>query len=668
MVTALLLVGAATASLSAPPPMNAPLRQRHPVSERDLVEAADISGVSLSPDGKKLAYRVSRPSIKKNETMLDWYVVDVGGDAPPIRIGSGGIAQHSGAGTLLEQLPIWDRDSRGLRFRALDREAVAIWHWRSGSIAEREIVDAADILAFEVSTDGRAIRYSVGATRSQIAQAEREAYANGALVDRHLDLMEPIAGGTIEGGKRIMQRLPSSWFGRERILFDTPRREIVVEVEDARVSLASAPPVFAAAAPAQGASVTAEDGSTASLTSEGVSRVRVMRSTGQRIDCTAPICRSSQVAALAWRPGRDEILLFERTGSARETVWLWRVGASSARAAIKTDGATRSSAHTPRCAIGAEALVCADAGAVVPPHIVRLSYDGQRKILDDPNAELRTRISARATAMSWGRGVTGVLLRPVHTMAPVPLVVQYYRCSGFLKGGVGEEIPMLPLVDHGIAILCMDRVRAEKEAGTGESYRLALSDIESALDQLARQDIIDPARVGIGGLSFGSEVTLFAIRKSNRFSAATIASSQMTPAYYWANALPGRGFAEMLEEYWKIGDPDTDPQRWRELSAVYDVASIDTPLLMQLPEVEARHVAELHTRMKHAGKAVDFYAFADEPHIKKQPVHKLAVYRRNLDWFRFWLKGDVDPDPAKADQYRRWHAYREAQKPAGPKL
>ncbi len=401
--------------------------------------------------------------------MLDWYVVDVDGDAPPIRIGSGGIAQHSGAGTLLEQLPIWDRDLRGLRFRALDREAVAIWHWRTGSIAEREIVDAADILAFEVSTDGRAIRYSVGATRSQIAQAEREAYANGALVDRHLDLMEPVAGGTIEGGKRIMQRLPSSWFGRERILFDTPRREIVVDVEDARVSLASAPPVLQQPRRRRVHPSQPKMEARRALPPRAFQAVRVTRSTGQRIDCTAPICRSSQLAALAWRPGRDEILLFERTGSARETVWLWRVGASSARAAIKTDGATRSSAHTPRCAIGAEALLCADAGAVVPPHIVRLSYDGQRKILDDPNAELRTRISARATAMSWGRGVTGVLLRPVHTMAPVPLVVQYYRCSGFLKGGVGEEIPMLPLVDgHGIAILCMDRVRAEKkEVGNG---------------------------------------------------------------------------------------------------------------------------------------------------------------------------------------------------------
>jgi hypothetical protein len=51
------------------------------------------------------------------------------------------------------------------------------------------------------------------------------------------------------------------------------------------------------------------------------------------------------------------------------------------------------------------------------------------------------------------------------------------------------------------------------------------------------------------------------------------------------------------------------------------------------------------------------YAFPNEPHIKTQPRHKLAVYQRNLDWFRFWLLGAVDPDPAKAEQYRRWRAF-----------
>ncbi|MBJ7501001.1 MAG: Atxe2 family lasso peptide isopeptidase [Sphingopyxis sp.] len=660
MVTAWLLAGAATAGLSVSSDRIETESERRPVSERDLVEAADISGLRLSPDGLKLAYRVSRPSIEKNETMLDWYVVDVAGIASPTRIG-GGIAQHGGAGTLLEQSPVWDRDSLGLRFRAFDGEAAVIWHWRSGSIARRELVDAADILAFEVSADGQSIRYSVGATRAEILQAERDAYANGALVDRHLDLMEPVAGGTIEGGKRIMQRLPSAWFNRERLLSRTPKKEIVVQTRGANNIPAKDPPDFTPELSEQGVNVLAESGSRARLASEGISTLRVIRKDGQTIDCTVAICRSPQLAALAWRPGRDELLLFERTGSARETIWLWRVGAPGARVANHSDGATRSSAHTPRCAVGIEALFCAEAGPVSPPHVVRLGYDGKRTILADPNAALRMRIDARATPMSWARGVTGVLLQPANMKMPVPLVVQYYRCSGFLKGGVGDEIPMLPLVEHGIAVMCMDRVRAEKEAGTGESYRLALSDIQSALDQLVNQGVVDPARVGIGGLSFGSEVTLYAIRKTNRFAAATIASSQMTPSYFWANALPGRGFAEMLEEYWKIGDPDSDPKRWRELSAVYDIGSINTPLLMQLPEAEARHVAELHTRMKRAGKAVDFFAFADEPHIKKQPIHKLAVYRRNLDWYRFWLKGDEDPDPAKAEQYQRWRAYRAAQ-------
>jgi len=25
-----------------------------------------------------------------------------------------------------------------------------------------------------------------------------------------------------------------------------------------------------------------------------------------------------------------------------------------------------------------------------------------------------------------------------------------------------------------------------------------------------------------------------------------------------------------------------------------------------------------------------------------------------MDWFRFWLQGYEDPDPAKAEQYKRW--------------
>jgi hypothetical protein len=29
-----------------------------------------------------------------------------------------------------------------------------------------------------------------------------------------------------------------------------------------------------------------------------------------------------------------------------------------------------------------------------------------------------------------------------------------------------------------------------------------------------------------------------------------------------------------------------------------------------------------------------------------------------VDWFCFWLKGEEDPDPAKASQYARWRELR----------
>jgi hypothetical protein len=53
--------------------------------------------------------------------------------------------------------------------------------------------------------------------------------------------------------------------------------------------------------------------------------------------------------------------------------------------------------------------------------------------------------------------------------------------------------------------------------------------------------------------------------------------------------------------------------------------------------------------------------FTNEYHVKWQPVHRQALYRRNLDWFRFWLQDYEDPAPEKQEQYARWHQLRELQ-------
>src|SRR5690606_28265908 len=92
---------------------------------------------------------------------------------------------------------------------------------------------------------------------------------------------------------------------------------------------------------------------------------------------------------------------------------------------------------------------------------------------------------------------------------------------------------------------------------------------------------------------------------------------------------------------------------WKALSPARNIDRIKAPILMQFPEQEARLSIELVSRLATA-RMGETHIFPYAPHVTVEPRQTLAVYARNLDRFRFWLNSDVDPDPAKAAQYRRW--------------
>src|SRR3546814_12279486 len=113
---------------------------------------------------------------------------------------------HDGAGSVAEQTPVWDPDSRGFRFLALVEGAVAIWHWRADTGLQREIVDPADIIDFTLSPDGRTLRYTTGASRAEVAAAEKKAYEEGVLVADGVDLGPAVDGDHDESGPRRPRR------------------------------------------------------------------------------------------------------------------------------------------------------------------------------------------------------------------------------------------------------------------------------------------------------------------------------------------------------------------------------------------------------------------------------------------------------------------------------
>ena len=232
-------------------------------------------------------------------------------------------------------------------------------------------------------------------------------------------------------------------------------------------------------------------------------------------------------------------------------------------------------------------------------------------------------------------------------------------CAGYLRGGVGNEWPLRALAAHGIAALCINAVPGDTDKDA--RYKRGLAAIEAVTTLLAERGIVDRARVGMGGLSFGSEVTMWAATHSDLLKAVSIASVQMEPAYYWFNARPGREtFADNVRKVWGAGSPDETPEAWKELSPALNTDRITAPILMQFPEQEARLSIELISRLATA-RMGEAHIFPYAPHNTVEPRQKLAAYERNLDWFRFWLKDEIDPDPAKAFQYQRWSKFAPAE-------
>ena len=46
--------------------------------------------------------------------------------------------------------------------------------------------------------------------------------------------------------------------------------------------------------------------------------------------------------------------------------------------------------------------------------------------------------------------------------------------------------------------------------------------------------------------------------------------------------------------------------------------------------------------------------FPEGGHGLEMPRERFASQEATVDWMSFWLQGYEDPDPAKAEQYKRW--------------
>jgi hypothetical protein len=616
-------------------------------------------------------------------------VAPLDGASPPRRVADGGEPLRHNWGPPLIEPPVWSADSQWIYYRALLGGEVQVWRAaRDGSRAEPVTRDAADVEAFHLSGDGRSLVYTVGATREAIRRAEEDEYDHGVRIDDRVWVGAGLFRSSFINGRLATQRYTGKGFFSAGLLADQPKRQKRVDLASLAVSAlddpgraglgaaeTSPPPKPEAGAqavtPAPSGDWTAYlDPVPDPLNMHLAKTARAIATGRTPITCPLAACQNSDIASLAWRPGRPEVIVTvtDHDRGRAQTLYDWDVSANTVRTIVKADGLLNGgrveSGETP-CAIGARFAVCVGAAANTPPRLERVDLQtGARSVLYDANPSLQDPGARPAAFLSWaddkGRRFTGQFYAPAPSPSgrAAPLFITYYSCTGYVRGGSpGDEWPLAALAADGIAALCINAPFGVPYEATAR-YDTALSAVRSVIDLLSRRGLVDRTRVGMGGLSFGSEVTLWVAMKSNLLTAASVTSPLASQTYYWFMALKGDQQLAVLKKDWGLGSPTETPKRWRALSPSYNVDKIHAAILMQMPEQEYLNTVDYFAPLVRSTTPAEMYVFPYEPHQKVGPRHKLAAYERNLDWFRFWLQDYVDPDPRKAAQYERWRAER----------
>ncbi len=387
---------------------------------------------------------------------------------------------------------------------------------------------------------------------------------------------------------------------------------------------------------------------------------------GREIKCTEPFCTGTR--ELWWSEDGSHLYARQKSGwgGSQEALLSWKIGEAKPKQVLVTNDVLVG------CQLVRSELICAREGTAQPRRLVAIDpQNGRERVVHDPNPGFRNialgkvqRFQFRNTfgAESWA----DLVLPPLHKKGQRhPLVVVQYFSQGFLRGGTGDEFPIQLLAAKGFAVLSFNRPDLEPTLETEDALMAALqkdwidrrsvqSSLETAVDLALATGAVDTDRMGISGFSDGSATTQWALINSRLFKAAALGSCCEGP--YGFPLAAGPYFTRWKRKAGqRFFEPGTEEQ-WRPMSLVVNADRVDTPILVQTGDSEYEIGLDVAEVYRNRGKAFELYVLEGEPHVKYQPAHRKAIYERSTQWFQFWLKREMNCDPAQSAQYERWKA------------
>jgi dipeptidyl aminopeptidase/acylaminoacyl peptidase len=310
-----------------------------------------------------------------------------------------------------------------------------------------------------------------------------------------------------------------------------------------------------------------------------------------------------------------------------------------------------------------------------PPVLTaRDAHSGRRGTIFDPNPQLKDIALGNVSVYTWksarGLSATGGLAKPPDFVPGhrYPLVIQTHGFprDQFFRVGYGSETANAgrALAGRGMLVLQVQEPHSPDDGTWREATERGTEVYLAAVDQLAAEGLVDPAKVGITGYSRAGGFVAKAITEApDRFAAAAVVNtdpgSQFGYYTYIDYGFPNnsRRIADFFAGSLPYG---SGLQDWLDRAPGFNTDKIRAPVLVSAGDPQhLLSLWNLYAPLLDQHKPVELQYFRNGQHNFTKPLEVLAHQEMLVDWFDFWLYGHEDADPMKADQYARWRRLRE---------
>lgn len=660
--------------------------EKRPMTIEDEISKRHIARAIVSPDGARLLLQLYQADHVKNAYQAAWFVGPTNGGGSFNYLADAGTLglyeQTNGIRNgLVEPRPAaWSPDGRWIAFARGEGDGATIWRIEaSGGLPEQITRESVDIGDVAWSDDGRHITYRVRQDHRVVAHALRDDALRGFVfsedllnIDYPSEFLNPCArdGGrlstseicdsklwTIEpgnGSERVATEdevrafnsretslhfvMSGKLLGPHEVLSSNGKRLAWLENPDPDKYAGSTPPMTVLASN------------------------QPNKEAGER--CPYEEC-TGLVTGLWWNASATEVVFIRKEGhrNSVSALYSWQPG-GKLRKLLSADSDLR------HCSVAVNRLICVRADWTHPGYIVGIDMmNGRTQTVFDPNPEFSSFTFTKIEKLEWldenGNEALAHFVYPAGYVKGkrYPLVIVSYQFDGYMET-TGDEHAVFPMAQEGFAVLyfsfAFDRNAMQRIADPVKMLAAVwktsrASAVFWALEQLDQRGLIDKRRVAVSGISNGATFVDQAIT-SYPFAAASAAySNTHSTSYYFLGRelresmrmIDGGGHLPEQMPFFENGSPGSNARK------------VVTPLLLNVADRELRSAIANYAMLEDANRPVEMIVYPDEYHTKWQPAHRYHLYRRNMQWFQFWLQDKEVEEPVDLAQYERWRKLRE---------